>query len=469
MSKPFVEPYPSLDDTCEQLLAAKSELETLRSQLAAAVAANERAQSALNLRNAALDAATTHFMIVDARQQRRPIVYVNRALALQYGYGGPDDLIGQSVAVISDAIAEDARAAMQQAFVEGRTAAIEGQVVRRGGGTFWTGFTTTPLRNECGEITHYVTLGADITARRESVRKERELQQQLRCEVQERERVEIELRLAQKLESIGRFAAGLAHEINTPIQYVGDSVHFLQSAFDELSTVFLAYRAAIKGLAGEQRHDALLADLAQIEKDTDFQFLSQEVPKAFERSLEGADRVAGIVRAMREFAYPHGEEHVAADLNQALLTTLTVARSEYKYAAHVETHLGELPPVICNLGELNQVFLNLIVNAAHAIQDSDKDACTGCITISTSCAQTTAQITIADNGCGIPAENLQRIFDPFFTTKEVGRGTGQGLAIARSIVVDKHGGRIDVSSTPGVGTQFVIQLPLQGRSAPAVA
>jgi two-component system, NtrC family, sensor kinase len=167
---------------------------------------------------------------------------------------------------------------------------------------------------------------------------------------------------------------------------------------------------------------------------------------------------------MKEFAYPDAVEQSPADLNHALETTLTVARNEYKHAARVKTQFGELPPVVCNVGELNQVFLNLIVNAAHAIQDAGRDAVSGCISITTQSTAQWAEITIADNGCGIAPENLEKIFDPFFTTKAVGRGTGQGLALARSIVQDRHGGRLDVETALGIGTRFVVRLPVHGRA-----
>ena len=439
--------------------------EQLREQLAAVTSEKVRINDALELRNAALDASTTHFMIVDATQEHRPIVYVNRAFAQAHGYERSDELIGRSVNVISDNIVDaDTRQSLRKSLAEGRRTGTEAQISRSDGSTFWAGFTTTPLRSETGEVTHFVTLGADISERRERDRKERALLQQLHDEMRERERAEVELRLAQKLESIGRFAAGLAHEINTPIQYVSDSIHFLQSAFAEISNMFLAYRAVISA-PGDAISTDTRTQLSDLEAACDFEFLAQEVPKAFTRSLEGAERVAAIVRAMREFAYPHGEEHVAADLNHALTTTLTVAHSEYKYAAHIDLQLGDLPFVVCNLGELNQVFLNLIVNAAHAIQDSNKDACTGCITITTRLLEETVEVCIADNGCGIAPDNLERIFDPFFTTKEVGRGTGQGLAIARSIVVDKHAGRIEVDSTIGVGSRFTLLLPIHGRGS----
>jgi two-component system, NtrC family, sensor kinase len=188
------------------------------------------------------------------------------------------------------------------------------------------------------------------------------------------------------------------------------------------------------------------------------------VPRAFERTFDGVERVSTIVKAMKEFAHPDAKEQSPADLNHAIETTLLVASNEYKYVAKVDTHFETLPPVVCNIGELNQVFLNLIVNAAHAIHDAGKDAETGEIHIGTSLEGGSAVIRVRDNGCGIPEDNISKLYDPFFTTKEVGRGTGQGLSIAHSIVVDKHSGNIDVSSRPGEGTEFVLRVPIDGRS-----
>lgn len=450
-----------------ELAVAQRELQELRGQLAAALAAKDQAQGALDLRNAALDASTTHFMIVDVRQAGQPIVYANRACATQYGYERPEELIGRSASAIFDNIASDIREAAGRELMRGETSKLEMEVARPDGTRFWVGLTTTPLRDAQGRIAYFTTLGADITARRERDRNERELQQQLVNEMRERERMSIELQLAHKLESVGRLAAGLAHEINTPIQYVGDNVHFLRSAFDDLTALFQAYRAVVAEPAGAESREDQIVRLRQLEAAADLDFLTQEVPKAFERTLEGAQRVAGLVRAMKEFAYPDGAEHLPADLNQALKTTLTVARNEYKYVASVNVELAEIPQVPCNIGELNQVFLNLIVNAAHAIQDSGKDAAMGCITVATRIVDEHVEVTIADNGCGIPTENLSRIFDPFYTTKEVGRGTGQGLAIARSIVVDRHKGRIEVSSTPGAGTTFTVRLPVSRAAGEA--
>lgn len=450
---------------------ALAQIERLRAQLAAELKAKARLQEDLDLRNAALDAASSHFLIAEAHGEDRRVVYANRAIALDHGYASASEVIGQKVTSFlwwAENTPEMEEVTHQ--LEQGRTARMEIEVVRRDDTKFWAGFTSTPLRNARGETTHIVSLGADITARREAARKERELNDKLLMEMKERERIAMELRVAQKLESVGRLAAGLAHEINTPIQYVGDSVHFLRSAFDDLSKLFNGYRDALRGLQSTQTHAAAqLADLRELEVECDFDFLSVEVPKAFERTLEGAERVAGIVRAMKEFAHPDGAEHSPADLNHALSTTLIVACNEYKYTASIATDFAELPSVLCNIGELNQVFLNLVVNAAHAIHDAGRDISTGRIGVKTRQRDEFVEVEITDNGCGIPKENLDKIFDPFFTTKEVGRGTGQGLAIARSIVVDKHGGTIDVHSEPGIGTRFSICLPLHRQSTQAVA
>jgi len=176
------------------------------------------------------------------------------------------------------------------------------------------------------------------------------------------------------------------------------------------------------------------------------------------------DRVSTIVKAMKEFAHPDSEEQNAADINHAIETTLVVASNEYKYVARIHTEFASLPAVVCNIGQLNQVFLNLIVNAAHAVQDAGKDAESGEIRISTEHAGDSVVIRVRDNGCGIPEANLSKLYDPFFTTKEVGRGTGQGLSIAHNIVVDKHGGDITVQSLVGVGTEFCISVPLLGNA-----
>jgi PAS domain S-box-containing protein len=447
-------------------LAEADELRLLRARLAAEIAERERLRRELDVRNCALDAAATHFIIGDAAAAGWPIIYVNRAVARDYGYE-PAEICGRGPSALFPPDLNHVQLeGLAEALSSGREVRTEMRGRRKDGSIFWVGFFLAPVKDASGSMTHYVGFGADITARLEQERTQRQLQDQLYSEMQERERMAMELRLAQKLESVGRLAAGIAHEINTPIQYVGDGVAFLQSAHSDLEQLLAAYQKAFQRLGAHEPPTAVIESVARAQAAADLDFLHVEVPKAFERTLEGVERVATIVRAMKEFAHPDANEHNYADLNHAIETTLLVAHNEYKYIATVETKLGPMPEVICNVGELNQVFLNLIVNAAHAIQECGKDPATGRITITTAAAsRDTVVISIADNGCGIPEENLDKIFDPFFTTKPVGRGTGQGLAIARSIISEKHGGSLDVQSTVGVGTRFILKLPVAGRAA----
>jgi signal transduction histidine kinase len=263
---------------------------------------------------------------------------------------------------------------------------------------------------------------------------------------------------------VGRLAAGVAHEINTPVQFVNDSVHFLQDAMADLTALITEYRAFVDA-AGPS--DAACR-IGEAEDQADLAYLLDRVPKALERSIDGLQRLSTIVRSMKEFAHPDQKEMAAVDLNHAIESTLTIARSEYKYVADVDLDLGTLPLVTCHGGDINQVVLNLLVNAAHAIGDVVQGTeRRGTIKVSTRQEGGWARIAIGDTGGGIPEEVQDRIFEPFFTTKEVGRGTGQGLAIARSVVVEKHGGDLSFLTEAGVGTTFLIRIPIAGKTSTA--
>jgi PAS domain S-box-containing protein len=279
-------------------------------------------------------------------------------------------------------------------------------------------------------------------------------------------RVELELEHARKLEAVGQLAAGIAHEINTPTQYVGDGVHFLEEAWQGYRRLLGQYRRALDALTAMGGHETLVDQIRKTEEDIDLAYLDANVPGSFASCQDGVSRITTIVRAMKEFAHPDQREKARADLNQALQTTLAIARNEYKYVAEIATDLGDLPPVLCHVGDLNQVFLNLIVNAAHAISDVvGPSGSKGKIRIRSWREGEIVHIDIADTGSGIPGSIRHRIFEPFFTTKGVGKGSGQGLAIARSIVIDKHGGALTFESEMGKGTTFSIRLPIDGITA----
>ena len=293
------------------------------------------------------------------------------------------------------------------------------------------------------------------------------LKEEITARTMELMAAEVELRHAQKLESVGRLAAGIAHELNTPIQFIGDNTRFLQETFGAFLNLLAKYRAAVDAAAVGPIGPHLMGEVRQAVDAADMEFLVEEIPKSLTQTLEGVERVATIVHAMKEFAHVDQKEKSAADINRALLSTLTIARNELKYVADVETEFGDLPLVVCNASDVNQVFLNLLVNAAHAIDDVVKGTGTkGRIQVRTSLEKGNVLISIADTGAGIPEDIRGKIFDPFFTTKAIGRGTGQGLAIARSIVVEKHRGTLTFKSEVGKGTTFYIRLPQGEETAP---
>jgi len=280
-------------------------------------------------------------------------------------------------------------------------------------------------------------------------------------DISERRLLEGQLRQAQKLEGIGQLAAGIAHEINTPTQFVTDNLTFLRDSWKSTHELLEAYRAAIRGAASTMPAD-VVAGLQKDEQTCDLDFVVAEVPRAIDQSLDGARRVAEIVRAMKEFSHPDSAEKTATDLNRAVTSTITVARNEWKYVADVATRLDEtLPPVECYPGEVNQVILNLVVNAAHAIKERVKEGEKGKITVCTRLRGDFAELSVTDTGTGIAEAIRTRIFDPFFTTKEVGKGTGQGLSLAHAVVVKKHGGKIWFETETGRGTTFFIALPVR--------
>ncbi len=290
----------------------------------------------------------------------------------------------------------------------------------------------------------------------------RDITERIRTE-KERDHLQTQLLHAQKLEAVGQLAAGIAHEINTPTQYVSTNLDFLGESFADIIRLMEQVTRCIRKVADQDLSEEELKALQKTLEETDWDFLQEEIPQAIDQSREGVRRTTAIVQAMKEFSHPGSREKEPTDLNKLIITTTTVARNEYKYVADLETALDEnLPPVPCLTDEMGQVILNMLVNAAHAIEDKIRktDMDRGVINISTRVRDGWAEIVIRDNGSGIPTEIQDKIFDPFFTTKDVGKGSGQGLAISHSVVTEKHEGQLVCSSIPGEGTTFIIRLPL---------
>jgi two-component system NtrC family sensor kinase len=459
MNTPYENTQPPLDATATSGTPRWPEDES--TDLLALRLANARLQEQLELRDVALDGIPTTFVIADRTTIEPTIIYCNKAAAGMFGMR-PDEVIGRGVSEISlhNGTNKPDFQKDHATLSAGRSISHESEAQRKDGSTFWRGVTVMPLFDSSGALIRSIAMGADITAKREAARRQNELQEQLVAELKERERMLAELQLAQKLESVGRLASGIAHEMNTPIQYIGDCIHFLRSGYADTRQILDGLQQALTSLPADSQCGELRALFDRLSVKYELDFLDAETPKAFERISEGITRVSTIVGAMKEFAHPDSSEKRAADINRGIQSTLIVATHVYKFIARIHTDFSELPEVTCNIGELNQVFLNLIVNAAHAIEDSAQNIDTGVIKISTARDGDKVIVRIGDNGCGIPPEHLSKLYDPFYTTKEVGRGTGQGLAIARSIVVDKHGGDLSVSSNIGVGTEFTVTLPI---------
>lgn len=283
-------------------------------------------------------------------------------------------------------------------------------------------------------------------------------QEKLQQEMAHRETMEVEQRFSQKMEALGQLSAGIAHEINTPIQFVGDSIFFLKESIEDLQRGLKEFEELV-----DKKDSAKVQRIAEINEMLDLDYLSERIPESIDRASQGIARVSEIIQAMKSFTRSESKQKALADINTAIESTLLVAGSEYKYNAQVDKDFGDIPQIYCYISDLSQVLLNMIVNSAHAIEErfgSTPADIVGKIALTTRKVDNDIVITIWDNGSGIPSEVIDKIYDPFFTTKQVGKGTGQGLALVHRIICDGHNGKINVSSADNEGTQFEIILPI---------
>ncbi len=353
------------------------------------------------------------------------VVFINPAVCRNTGYT-PEEILGRSPEekLVSPRSIEEGMIPKRSEFPAKKADRIEFYTLRKDGSEYLTEMTLSFLTDLNGRVTHSISIARDISRQRE---------------------MQMRLSLSSKLESIGQLAAGIAHEINTPAQFITDNLFFIKAHWEKIADVF-----------GDDPVKA-----AERIADPRFQYVVAELPNAINDALEGIQRIATIVSAMREFSHSAGEKN-RADLNKAIETTIVVARNEWKYCAQIKTELApDLPLVNCYISDINQVVLNLIVNAAHAIQEKYKDAQQGLITLRTRLQDASVIIEVEDDGPGIPEKIREKIYDPFFTTKAQGKGTGQGLYIARRVVTERHNGTLELESQPGKGAKFIITLPLE--------
>ncbi|MEO5961229.1 MAG: ATP-binding protein [Opitutaceae bacterium] len=390
-----------------------------------------------------LENVTDLIMVVDASGKR---IYNSPSFRAVLGLD-PEALLRTTAleAIHPDDVATVERA-IEQARIDGCGELVVCRMRHEDGSWRTLESCTRLVRDNDGQPAYFVVVARDITQRRE---------------------LELKHQLGQKLESIGGLAAGIAHEINTPTQYITDNTRFLADAFRQLA-------ATLENLRGAPHRGAPAdAPPSASPPATEIDYLIQEIPRALQQNLEGLARVTRIVQSLKEFSHPNSTEKTSADLNRAILTAVAVCRHEWKYVAEVVTDLApDLPPVPCLLDEFNQVMLNLIVNAAHTVADALKarGEKRGTITVRTRIDGDAALIEVSDTGMGISPQLRGRIFEPFFTTKEVGKGTGQGLAIVHTVVVTHHRGTVDFNSEVGRGSTFRLRLPLNPSTAgPAVS
>lgn len=316
------------------------------------------------------------------------------------------------------------------------------QETSKTGKVFWENIAVSPIKNNRNNVTNLIAIVEDIT---------------------EKMMIDSRKAISQKLESIGQLAAGIAHEINTPMQFIGDNTKFLKDTVINLSN----YLIEIQNLYNDcpiETSAAVKEKIESLKAVFDIDYLLEELPRSLEQTESGIRRVTSLIKAMKDFAHPGIKEKSYSNINQGIEVTAEISKNEWKYIADLKLHLApNLPLVYCLQNELNQVILNMIVNSAHSIQEKNGKGASerGEIIIETYQEGASAIIIVEDTGMGIKESVINKIFDPFFTTKEVGKGTGQGLAIVHDLIVNKHGGAINVNSSYGAGTKFTIKIPIE--------
>lgn len=403
----------------------------------------------LRLHDRAMAASSCGITIADARQPDMPLIYINEAFEAITGYPTAE-VLGKNCRFLQG---EDRNQPeldeMRAALKEGRSCRITIRNYRKDGSLFWNELFTAPVFDHEGQLTHYVGVQTDVTARKLAeealTRKTIELERAL-TELRE---TQVLLVHSEKMSALGQMVAGVAHEINNPISFVNSNLHSFKQSVGELSGAYDALEGLILEAGSSAEQDAA----RHIRQQAELDFLLSDVDDLLTASFEGLGRVRKIVEALRTFSRLDEADLKIANLGENIRSTLLMARGELQGKVEVELDVDDLPDIKCYPAELNQVFLNIIINAAQAIEGK------GLLAITGRELADNLELRFSDTGAGIPTDVLDKIFNPFFTTKAVGTGTGLGLSIAHKIITDRHHGSIRVESTPGAGTTFVITLP----------
>lgn len=403
----------------------------------------------LRLHDRAMAASSCGITIADARQPDMPLIYINEAFEAITGYPTAE-VLGKNCRFLQG---EDRNQPeldeMRAALKEGRSCRITIRNYRKDGSLFWNELFTAPVFDHEGQLTHYVGVQTDVTARKLAeealTRKTIELERAL-TELRE---TQVLLVHSEKMSALGQMVAGVAHEINNPISFVNSNLHSFKQSVGELSGAYDALEGLILEAGSSAEQDAA----RHIRQQAELDFLLSDVDDLLTASFEGLGRVRKIVEALRTFSRLDEADLKIANLGENIRSTLLMARGELQGKVEVELDVDDLPDIKCYPAELNQVFLNIIINAAQAIEGK------GLLAITGRELADNLELRFTDTGAGIPTDVLDKIFNPFFTTKAVGTGTGLGLSIAHKIITDRHHGSIRVESTPGAGTTFVITLP----------
>jgi len=435
--KKELEKYQShLESLVEERTAA---LLQANDQLAAEIAQTTTMQERQNRLITAIKCAAESIVITSPTGE---IIFVNPAFEKLTGYTA-DEVIDKTPKILQSGVHdEEFYRNLWQTITAGRTWVGRFTNRKKDGTTYLEEATISPVRDEQGKIINFVAVKRDIT---------REVA------------LEGQLNQAQKLESIGTLAAGMAHEINTPIQYLLSNTEFLREVLNDLAEMQTSHDKLVNAVSAAGVFGEEVTAIKRLADELDLAYLMSEADKALLETLGGIHRIADIVTAMKDFAQPDSAEKQPEDLHKIIESTLDVSRSQWQNVAEIELCLdAELPPVPLMAGRFKQVLLDMIINATHALAEQYPAPAKekGRITITTKRAANKVELLLADTGTGIAQDNINKIFDPFFTTKPVGQGSGQGLSVAHGIIVDLHGGTISVASAEGAGTTFTITLPL---------